>query len=66
MTTIEGDCGLCGAPVEVVDGVWPPGHGRGKCAPPRDATPDVVRGETIEIPIADVFSTRAIDGGKKQ
>ncbi len=60
---IEGDCGLCGAPVTIVDGVWPEGHDLGQCTPRRPPDPDIVRGETIEVPIAALFGQA--DGGKK-
>jgi hypothetical protein len=59
----EGDCGLCGAPVTVTNGVWPPGHGLGKCAPRQQPTPDIVRGETVGVPLAEAFG-RLDDGGK--
>lgn len=54
-TTITGDCSLCGEPVNIVDGVWPPGHGSGKCAPTSPAATDVGRGATSAIPIDDLF-----------
>lgn len=61
-TTITGDCSLCGETVTTVDGVWPPGHGFGKCveqSPPARA--GFGRGETITIPIGDMFETQGDD-----
>lgn len=58
-TTITGDCSMCGETVTIVDGVWPPGHGFGKCVD-RQA-PDLsgyVRGETIAVTIDDLFETQ--------
>lgn len=51
-TIITGNCAKCGDPVTVVDGVWPPGHGYGKCAPAQPDVSDAVRGETISLPPA--------------
>lgn len=61
-TTITGDCSLCGATVTIVDGVWPPGHGFGKCVVrhAQDLS-GFVRGETITIPIDDMFETQGDD-----
>ena len=61
---ITGDCSLCGETVTIVDGVWPPGHGFGKCAGPAPNGPGFVR-ETISIPITDLFDTGSPAGGGK-
>ena len=54
-TTITGDCVHCGETVTAVDGQMPPGHGLGKCVEPRAVATDVVRGDTIDIPITNIL-----------
>jgi hypothetical protein len=61
---MEGDCGLCGAPVTAINGVWPPGHGLGECVPQQQPAPDIVRGETIRVPIAALFEQTSDEGDK--
>lgn len=55
MITITGDCSMCGEPVTIVDGVWPPGHGFGKCGSWPPSLAPAVKGETIEVPIDELF-----------
>lgn len=50
MSTIIGNCARCGETVTVIDGVWPPGHGDGKCAPVMPAVSAAVKGATISLP----------------
>lgn len=57
--SVTGDCINCGETVTSVDGQMPPGHRRGECRGPQLAAAtaiDVVRGDTVAIPIADLVA----------